>query len=350
MKVCAITSGWSTPSARFRVRQHAEPLRQLGIEIEERVPRVPRALPLPGPARGLRRRHLGPLTAAWLGAHALTRLPAVATSWSADATWIERSFVPGLEVAAGVLRRPLLLDIDDAVWLEGLGGRSTPHLARRATAAIAGNAFLADWLSQHCVDVRIVPTAIDCARFVRLEPRPESTDEFVMGWTGTSSNFCYLERIAPALRTVLRDVPGASLRIVADRRPMLTSLHGLPVHFEAWTPLNEVAALRHVDVGLMPLDDTDWTRGKCSFKMLQYMALGIPTVVSPVGMNREVLAHGESGFAATSHDEWVDALRQLARDPLRRRLLGATGRSVAESRYDVRVIAARLAGVFRSLS
>lgn len=348
LRVCALTTGRDSPSGRFRIRQHVAPLRAYGIEVTDHVPRVTQAMPMPGPLVGVRRRWLGPLTLGWAAAHAASRLPAVLASRGADAVWLERSFAPGFDSLAATLRRPLVLDIDDAVWLEGLAGRGTRGLARRAAAAIAGNAYLADWLAPYCASIHIVPTAVDCRRYT-TPSAPREPRHFVIGWTGTAGNFRYLEAIQEALASVLRDVPGASLRIIAERRPDLPALNGLPVQFVRWSPSNEVEALRDADVGIMPLTDNPWTRGKCSFKMLQYMALGMPTVVSPVGMNRDVLAHGHSGIAASSQDDWVDALRLLAHDPALRARLGATGRRVVETHYDVSVVAAQLAQVFRSV-
>lgn len=347
LDVCAITSGRSMPSARFRVRQHVAPLARLGVHVVERVPRIPQAMPMPGPLARVRRRHLAPLAAAWNLGHGLSRLPAVWTSARSDLTWVERTFVPGLEGLARVLRGPIVLDIDDAIWLEGLVGRAAPRLASLARAGIAGNAFLADWLSGHCRDVHVVPTAIDCARFVPRDG-PVADRPIVFGWTGTSGNFPYLARIAPAIRDALDAVPGASLFIVADRPPSLPGIPAERLRVERWTPEREADALREMDVGLMPLDDNDWTRGKCSFKMLQYMATGLPTVVSPVGMNVDVLAHGDSGIAATTGAAWTEALVALARDGDLRHHLGATGRAVALAHYDVRVVAARLAAIFRA--
>jgi glycosyltransferase involved in cell wall biosynthesis len=192
-----------------------------------------------------------------------------------------------------------------------------------------------------------VPTAIDCRR---IQPRAGGGTGFVMGWTGTSSNFPYLAAIEPALEVVLREVPGAALLVIADRPPSLPRLAGRDVRFVPWSMHREVEALAAMDVGLMPLADDPWTRGKCSFKMLQYMAAGVASVVSPVGMNREVLALGESGLAATGIDEWTEALRVLAADPERRARLGATGRAVALAHFDVPVVARQLAAVFRSLA
>lgn len=348
LRICALTTGIDSPSGRFRIRQQVGPLRAHGIDVTDHVPRVTQALPMPGPLMRVRRRWLGPLTVGWAAAHAASRLPAVLASRRADAVWLERSFAPGFDSLAATLRRPIVLDIDDAVWLEGLAGRGTRGLARRSAAAIAGNAYLAEWLAPYCAAIHIVPTAVDCRRYT-MPTAPREPGPFVIGWTGTAGNFKYLQGIQAALASVLRDVPGASLRIVAERPPLLTALDGLPVEFVRWSPASEVEALRDADVGIMPLTDDPWTRGKCSFKMLQYMALGMPTVVSPVGMNRDVLAHGDSGIAASSHDDWVDALRLLARDHDLRARLGATGRTVVETHYDVTVVAAQLAQVFRSI-
>jgi glycosyltransferase involved in cell wall biosynthesis len=171
-----------------------------------------------------------------------------------------------------------------------------------------------------------------------------------MGWTGTSGNYPYLEAIQPALETLLREVPGAALVVVADRPPSLPRLAGRDVRFVPWSPAHEVEALAAMDVGLMPLADDEWTRGKCSFKMLQYMAAGIASVVSPVGMNRDVLAIGESGLAASTRDDWIEALRTLAADPDRRARMGAAGRAIALEHFDVPVVARRLAAIFRSLA
>lgn len=346
MRICAITSGARAPASRFRVRQHIPVLAEAGITVVEHVPRVAQAMPLPGPLARMRRRHLGPVAAAWTAAHAASRVPALLASRRADAVWLERVLAPGFDWMIRGLKQPVVLDVDDAVWLEGVAGRSTPQRARRAAAVIAGNRYLADWFGSYCSRVHVIPTAIDCQR---LQPTPRRGAGFVLGWTGTSPNFPYLSAIEPALEVLLREIPGAALLVVADREPTLPRLAGRDVRFVPWSPTSEVEALAAMDVGLMPLADDAWTRGKCSFKMLQYMAAGIPGVVSPVGMNREVLALGDSGLAASSTDDWIEALRALAADPERRARLGATGRAVALAHFDVPVVARQIAAVFQSL-
>jgi glycosyltransferase involved in cell wall biosynthesis len=352
MRVCAITSGTDIPSARFRVRQHIAPLAELGMEVVEHTPRVAQAMPMPGPLAPVRRRYVGPLAAAWLAGHAASRLPALLASRHADAVWLERVLAPGFDWLVRGLKGPIVLDVDDAVWLEGVSGWATPTRARAAAAVIAGNRYLADWFAIHCPRVHVVPTAVDCQR-IQPVPRPVNGERgpgFVMGWTGTSPNFPHLAAIEPAIETVMREVPGSALIVVADRAPALPRLAGRDVRFVPWSAASEVAALAAMDVGLMPLADDAWTRGKCSFKMLQYMAAGLPSVVSPVGMNREVLALGDSGLAAEGIDGWIDALRALATDPERRAELGATGRAVALAHFDVPVVARQLAAVFRNLA
>lgn len=134
----------ATPSACFRIRQRTAPLAEAVIDVLEPVPRIAQSMPLPGPLARVRRRHLGPLAAVWLAGHAASRLPALVASRRADAVWLERVFAPGFDWLVRGLARPIVLDVDDAVWLEGLAGRATPRLARAATVVIAGNRYLAD--------------------------------------------------------------------------------------------------------------------------------------------------------------------------------------------------------------
>ena len=181
--------------------------------------------------------------------------------------WLERSFAPGLDPLARMIRRPLVLDIDDAVWMEGLAGRGLPGLARQAAAAIAGNRYLADWLAPYCSNVHIVPTAIDCQRFFPPASRlaeAAARPGFVIGWTGTAGNFRYLESISPALARVLREVPGASLLVIAEREPQLPALAGLPVTFVRWSPAVEVTTLAGADVGIMPLKTRNGRAGSAA--------------------------------------------------------------------------------------
>jgi glycosyltransferase involved in cell wall biosynthesis len=187
-------------------------------------------------------------------------------------------------------------------------------------------------------------TAIDTERF---SPTPEHDGPFVLGWTGSGSSLRYLKEIAPAIGRFFAEVPDARLVVMADA---FIELPGIPydrIELVSWSPEAEATAIQGLDVGLMPLTGGDWAKGKCAFKMLQYMSCGVPAVVSPVGMNTEVLAMADVGLAATTEDEWVEALLSLYRDRDRARALGRNGRTLAEGSFSLPVIAAQLAATMR---
>jgi glycosyltransferase involved in cell wall biosynthesis len=170
-----------------------------------------------------------------------------------------------------------------------------------------------------------------------------------MGWTGTSGNFSYLYSIERALMRVFDHCGQAKLLVVSDRPPQFNLLPESRVEFECWTPRTEQAAFARMSIGLMPLADTDWCNGKCSYKMLCYMAAGLPVVVTAAGMNREVLALGEVGLSAGCEREWVDALTTLLDNANLRRHMGAAGRTVVEERFSLQRLAQQYAAVFHSL-
>ena len=160
---------------------------------------------------------------------------------------------------------------------------------------------------------------------------------------GTSDNFRYLYGIEGALGVVLESHRDARLRVISDVRPAFRELDGERVEFVRWTEEGEREALQGLAVGIMPLEDSVWARGKCSFKMLTYMASGVPVVASPVGMNAEVLGLGEIGFGAATRDEWIEALDVLLGDREKAREMGRRGREVAVRYFSVEALAPRLA-------
>jgi len=347
--VAAFTTGREVPSSRFRIRQHIGPLAKLGLEVREHTAPLPLAMPLPGPLSRVRRRYLLPVTAGWTAVAAALRVADVLTSPPADVTWISRHFIPGLDGLARLTSAPRILDVDDAIWLEGWAGHSVPDLARRVDMVVAGNRFLAEWFGQWCPSVHVVPTAVDCAR-IRPPARPPPFP-LVIGWTGTSSNYGHLEQIAAPLGAFFAAHRQARFLVCADGPPRAPALRQLPVDFVRWTPADEVQVLHRMHVGIMPLEDGDQARGKCGFKLLQYMAAGVPFVASPIGMNGELFAESENeaGLPASTPGGWREALEVLATNDGLRTRMGAAGRQLAEARFDVPIIAKALAGVVRAL-
>lgn len=345
IRIDALTSGRNIPSSRFRVRQYVEPLREQNILVRERIPLVSAHARLPGWPAGWSHKPVLPLYAAWVGMKVAARTPLLWGARQADMVWLERCMVPGLYTLESWLKKPLILDVDDAVWLGSRRARDAAvRLARQAQCVLAGNAFLADWYSAYNPNVRIVPTAVDGNVFRPPSETASGSGRFVVGWMGSYSNLPFLLAIEPAIRTFLDRHHDAEWLIISDRRPALSSFQ--QVRFERWTERREVGALQEMSVGLMPLEDCDWARGKCSFKMLQYLACARPVVASPVGMNAELFAKGSIGYPARSLENWIDALDALYADGVQRRRMGNVGREIVLQHYDTRRVASVLTDCF----
>jgi glycosyltransferase involved in cell wall biosynthesis len=347
VRVAAYTGGVMVPSARARVRQYIGPLSRFGITVREYPLPLGNILP--------QRRGLRPL---WIAATALSRTAALACSWKADVTWISRQLLPAFAPIQAMAKRPIILDVDDAVWLN-TGGHRVGDLARASDLVVCGNAFLAHQFSLWNSNVAVIPTAVDTSWYrPHPPPRPHSHpshDEtsnrpLVLGWTGTSGNYPFLYAIEGALRRILAHCPHATLLVIADKPPLFKSLPSSRVEFEPWTPRTELSAFARMSIGLMPLADNDWCNGKCSYKMLCYMAAGLPVVVTAAGMNREVLALGSVGLSAGREQEWVDTLITLLEDRDLRRRMGDAGRAVVEKHYSLQRLAQQYALLFQSLS
>jgi len=332
-KVAALTGGLKAPASRFRIRQYIPRLEKHGIYVREYIPFFHENCGLPSPFK------------------ALSHIPGVINSHKADMSWIGRELVQGYETFERFLKRPCVMDVDDAIWLDWpLGKYAIPHIARMMDAIVAGNSYLADWFSRYCKKVYVLPTAIDTDRFSR---RSDSTaaekKKFTIGWTGLAYNFSYLKLIERPLLCFLQSHPDAEILIIAERPWRPKEIPAERVRFIRWNEQIEVDILKEMSVGIMPLSDDEWTRGKCSFKMLQYMAVGVPVVVSPVGMNRDVLAKGQAGFAAKSAEEWYEALETLYRNKDLQIKMGNTARDVVEKHFSATKVADALAGIFKGL-
>lgn len=329
IKVTALTANRDDPASRFRIRQFIRPLAHFGIVVREHYLPITR----------YRRQPLASLAL-------LMRLPGVAASRTGDITWFRRELIPErftLEHLAGGRR---IFDVDDAIWLLRDSGFSEKIVAS-CDGVIAGNSWLAEHYEKLGKQVWVIPSSVDTDVW-----RPEaiaSTNPWIIGWSGTASNLRYLQLIEEPLAQFLTQYPGTRLRVVCDRRPELKLIPPGSWEFIKWSRETEVESIQTMNVGLMPLEDSDWARGKCAFKMLLYMACGLPVVVSPVGVNRELLERAQIGFAAVKHNDWFESLNLLFSDqPLSARL-GAAGRTLVEAEYSVQANVPRLAKIFRQV-
>lgn len=299
-----LTSGRDVPSARFRVRQYLPLLRERA-EAHEAPCRPDKNRTHYDYRFG--GRPLGALLflgKLWSRRMAMLRIP------FHDLVYLERELIPSmtprLELKALAKAKRSIFDFDDAIHLKR--PEAVAEICRRATAVVVGNEWLAGFARRHARRVHVVPTPVDTERWT-----PGTSDGRTVVWTGSAENLPYLSAIRAQIR--------APLRVVCNRKP------DFPCEFVPWTAAGEVDALRSAAVGIMPLPDDDWARGKCGFKLLQYMACGLPCVASPVGVNPGILA--DTGVAT---EDWASGIeRALAMD-------GGPARKRAEEVYSVRAV------------
>jgi glycosyltransferase involved in cell wall biosynthesis len=201
-----------------------------------------------------------------------------------------------------------------------------------------GNEILARYAKDRAREVSVIPSTIDTDVY-QIQPRDKNRVP-VIGWTGSVTTVPYLMAVAPALRR-LREKREFELRVIGAK----VDIEGLAVHCIPWRAETEPDDLRALDVGLMPLPDDEWSRGKCGMKALQYMALGIPAVVSPVGVNATIVRDGVNGFYACTEEEWIDRIAFLLENESLRRRLGQEARRTIEESYSVRAHAPRVAKI-----
>lgn len=330
IKVTAITSGRRVPSSRFRVRQFIEPLRRHDVDVTEYTAR---------PNKYVTRR-ISPIGL-------VSRVPGLLASRSSDITWLERELTPGKFTAEKLTHGRRILDVDDALWLTNKSGFSE-ELASQCDGVIAGNETIAEHYRPHAKRVWLVPTSVDTNRWRPVEDNARF-GEWTIGWIGTSSNLPFLYEQEEPLGDFLREHPEAELFIVSDSPPAFKMVPNAQLRFQRWSEDNEVDSVRQMNVGLMPLRDDEWARGKCALKMIQYMAIGKPVIASPVGTAENIFAQARVGVAAKSSQEWYEGLKLLHQNAKLAGQFGAAGRALVDARYSVEKNARKLAEVFREV-
>ena len=251
---------------------------------------------------------------------------------------------PVLEwLIAKVLSRKIIYDFDDAIWLANTSEANkiaasvkwhhkVADICRWAYKNSCGNIYLADYARQFNLNSVVNPTTIDTVYLHNQVRDQAAPGRIVIGWTGTHSTLKYLDQLVPVLAKLEAEGLDFEFRVISNQPPVLPL--GCLV-FLPWCKETEITDLLGFHVGLMPLEDDPWAKGKCAFKALQYMALGIPALVSPVGMNTEVVQHGQNGFVCATPAEWETSLRQLLADASLRQRLGEAARTTIEQRYSV---------------
>jgi glycosyltransferase involved in cell wall biosynthesis len=282
------------------------------------------------------------------------RFSTLVTAQRFDLLWIEKEMFPWfpawfekIMLPAGI---PYVLDYDDAVfhyydlhssrWVRRLLGEKHDRIMQAAVLVIAGNPYLADRANKAGASwVEIVPSVVDLNKYSVAATRHVGTNtEFVVGWAGSASTAMYLRLIEGPIWDLsktdgMKFIAVGAGAFVAD----------LPLVIKTWSEADEVAQIYGFDVGIMPLPDAPFERGKCGYKLIQYMACGKPVVASPVGVNTRIVEHGVNGFLAETPQEWEWALRTLHANPRLCDEMGAAGRKKVETEYSLQVMGPRVA-------
>jgi glycosyltransferase involved in cell wall biosynthesis len=281
--------------------------------------------------------------------------------WSAkrfDALWIEGELFPNLpsffECLLARLGIAYMVDYDDAIFhnydksrnpVKRLLRNKIAAVMRHAALVVPGNLYLAGYARQAGARrVEMLPTVVDANRYVPTHGSDGS--RVVIGWMGSPTTVKYLEPILPVLGRLAVQFP-IELAVVGAR---LNSASYPFVHCRAWSETTEVAEIGRFDVGIMPLLDDHWSRGKCGYKLIQYMACGKPVIASPVGMNTEIVDEGVNGLLAATDEAWLSALSLLASNRQIRQTMGERGRAMVEQKYCLQVTAPKLVAMMRGIA
>lgn len=350
MRVIAFTKyGAQAASTRQRLLQYLPALAEAGIEIDWH--------PLLGDdyVRGLTSRAQPSRNA--IARRYAERMRQLAGVQQADLLWVYAELFPYLPAAferlAFIRGIPVVYDFDDAFFHQYddnarpvirrlLGGKLKP-LLRGAAACACGNAYLRDYADRFCNTTIILPTVVDTDVW-----RPVTRDPAApvsIGWIGTPSTWIYVRPLLPLLAELATE-RGIRVRVVgAGVRAQADHFNGLDLI--DWSERTEIIDVARMDIGIMPLPDELWARGKSGYKLIQYMACGLPTVASPVGVNAEIVEDGVTGFLARSPEQWRTALVKLLDNAALRQSMGYAGRQRAAAHYSLIHCAPQMVSLLR---
>jgi glycosyltransferase involved in cell wall biosynthesis len=358
------------PASRFRVYQYLPYLRKAGIRYKVRISKPAKYFHVTARFTRIANRHilLGRLWylggKLWMVFNRL--LDAFFGSLKYDACFIQRELIPipDLFVEKFVLScfNKVYFDFDDSIFLVPSWGKSPEgslrnpemeekvnYLISRASQVIVSNEFLQEQVKNWNPRVAVIPTPVDTEYFRPSPQRSGAHFPLIIGWVGTSGNLFFLGQIMGIFENLWLNRKDFRLRIVCNipEQDYGIDLKREYIEFLEWTLKDEIKNFDAIDIGIMPLGDDEWTRGKAGFKILQYMASGIPVVASPVGVNTKLVRSGENGLLANSGEEWQSALTSLLDNPELRSRLGDEGRRHVEENYSLEVIAPEWVGVLR---
>lgn len=275
-----------------------------------------------------------------------------------DFIWVQYElfpYLPGfIERCIGLTRLPVIYDIDDAFFhqydqhhhplIRRALGRKLIPLMQRSRLAFCGNAYLHRYVHPHCPQAEIIPTVLDTQRYMPAPQRSVASPP-ILGWIGSPSTWKYCLPVTDLLTRLVREQRMVMHVIGAEHA---ANPHD-PFTFRAWSEASEIAEIQQMDIGIMPLPDEPWARGKCGYKLIQYMACGLPVIASPVGVNSDLVQHGVNGFLATTEAQWREAIDALLADPALRQRMGDAGRAHVVEHYSIQRYGPHIASRIRAV-
>ncbi len=245
-------------------------------------------------------------------------------------------------IYAKIFKKRLIYDFDDAIWLsdDSLGNplisklkcpSKVPLICKWSYKISCGNAYLAEYAMKLNSNVYIIPTVVDTEKRHRFVKEHTEKQPIIIGWTGSHSTIKYLNLIEPVIQ-VLEKTNNIQFLVIADKNPALSLLS---FKFLKWRETTEIEDLMQIDIGVMPLNDSPWEWGKCGFKAIQYMSLGVPAIVSPIGVNKEIVDDKINGFICSTQEEWKDSLLELINNAVLRKKMGFLAREKIIRRFSV---------------
>lgn len=254
---------------------------------------------------------------------------------------------------AKVLRKKIIFDFDDAIWIPNTTQENkiaswfkafwkVKLICKWSYKVVGGNQYLCDFAKQVNNHVVLIPTCVDVVNGHNKE-KIHQNNKVVIGWTGSHSTLFYLDKVLPVLQELSEDYD-FELVVIANKNPQLNIKN---FKFIKWCEATEIDDLLQFDIGIMPLEKDKWSEGKCGFKLIQYMSLGIPSIASPVGVNTKIVSDGVNGFLAHSSSDWKRYLVDLLSDFELRKNMGAQGRSIIVAHYSVQANSSKFIELFR---
>ena len=343
-------------ATRFRMIQFIEPLAKEGIELSV-YPFLDSRL-----HGSLYKRSHWPRTAAGLALASVRRVRELWRARNADVLFVQREAMmfgpPIVEwLAINLDHCPMVLDLDDATYVSyksptygRLGStlkwfRKTNDLIRWSRLVICGNRQIAAYVEERGKRSVVIPTIVDTEHF-RPSTKPRSDDVPVIGWVGTHSTYAYVKSIFPVLERLARE-HRFRLRLVGTGEDNIT-IPGIEIENVPWKLDREIADFQSLDIGIYPIVEDNWSVGKSCFKAIQYMAVGVSFVLSPVGVCQDMAVRDQTHFVARNQDEWYTQLSRLLRDETLRRQMGASGRKYAVENYGIDIHLPKLAAALKS--